>query len=243
VSKEMQPEGAFEILSEGIGRRDLLRAATAIGAGAIAPAWMLSPGVEDVAAQVSGDGPGPRILQSGRGRRVGSYITSTPETIRWGFLPNRTAKAIRSVRSGAVVTFDTVSHEGILEDQGRDPVAYFGRKGVRESNVLDDAKAIATSDIPHDFNADGPHVITGPVDVVGARPGDVLRIDVVGLVPRVSYGVISNRHGKGALPNEYPLRPRSDPNASAQRPELYNNVSVFTPVRRIRGEFRGVLPV
>jgi acetamidase/formamidase len=243
LTEEMQPEAAFETLSDGIGRRDLLRAATAIGAGAIAPAWMLSPGVEDVVAQTSDESPGPRILQSGRGRRVGSYITSTPGTIRWGFLPNRTAKAIRTVRSGSLVTFDTVSHEGILEDQGRDPVAYFGRKGVAASNVLDDAKAIAGSGLPHDFNADGPHIITGPVNVVGARPGDVLRVDVVGLVPRVSYGVISNRHGKGALPNEYPLRPPTAPNASPQHPELYNNVSVFTPVRRIRGEFRGVLPV
>ncbi len=28
--------------------------------------------------------------------------------------------------SGAVVTVDTVSHEGVLEDQGRDPVKFFG---------------------------------------------------------------------------------------------------------------------
>ena len=204
---------------------------------------MLSPGVEEVAAQSAGDGPGPRILQSGRGRRPGSYITSTPATVRWGVLPNRTAKAVRTVRSWSVVTFDTVSHEGILEDQGRDPVAYFARKGVPERQVLDDARAIAASDIPHDFDKDGPHIITGPVQVIGARPGDVLRVDVVGLTPRAPYGVISNRHGKGALPNEYPLRPRTAPGASAERPELYNNVSIFTPVRRIRGDFRGVLPV
>ena len=33
----------------------------------------------------------------------------------------------------------------------------------------------------------------------GAQPGDLLRITVETLVPRVPYGVISNRHGKGAL--------------------------------------------
>ena len=243
MSHHLPPEEAFETLSEGIGRRDLLRAATAIGAGAITPAWMLSAGVEDVVAQSAGDGPGPRVLQSGRGRRPGAYITSTPDTVMWGYLPNKTAKAVRTVRSGATVTFDTVSHEGILEDQGRDPVAYFARKGIAEGQVLDDARAIAASDLVHDFVKDGPHIITGPVSVIGARPGDVLRVDVLGLTPRAPYGVISNRHGKGALPNEYPLRPRSDPNASAERPELFNNVSVFTPVRRIRGDFRGVLPV
>jgi acetamidase/formamidase len=235
------PEAAFETLSDGIGRRDLLRAATAIGAGAIAPAWLMSPGIEDAVAQ--SDGPGPSVLQSARGRRVGHYIASPPDAVRWGHLPNRDAKPVRTVRSGDLVTFDTVSHEGILEDQGRDPVAYFRRKGVAEDQILDDAAAIARSDLPHDFAKDGPHIVTGPVHVIGARAGDVLKVDVVGLVPRAPYGVISNRHGKSALPGEYPLRPQPDPRASAAQPELFQNVSVFTPVRRIRGEFRGVLPV
>lgn len=236
------PEEAFEMLSQGIGRRDLFRASAAIGVGAIAPAWALSPGVEDAMAAVAGDGSGPRILQSGRGRRVGHYVTSTPESVRWGFLPNRDAKAVRSVKSGSLVTFDTVSHEGILEDQGRDPLRYFASKGVRERDVLDDARAIAASDLPHDYVRDGPHIVTGPVNVIGARPGDVLRIDVVGLVPRAPYGVISNRHGKGALPGEFPETPPPEPDASPQHPERYHNVSVFTPVRRIRGKQRAVLP-
>jgi acetamidase/formamidase len=242
MAEERPPEAAFETLSEGIGRRDVLRAATAIGAGAIAPAWMLSPGVEDAVAAAD-DGPGPRVLQSGTGRRAGHYVTSAPNTVRWGFLPNRDARPIRSVRSGALVTFDTVSHEGILEDQGRDPVRYFAGKGVRERDILRDARAIAASEIAHDFAKDGPHVVTGPIEVVGAAPGDVLRIEVVGLVPRAPYGVISNRHGKGALPGEYPMRPAPAPDASPARPELYQNVSVFTPVRRIGDRYRGVLPV
>jgi hypothetical protein len=48
------------------------------------------------------------------------YVPATPETIRWGYLPDNAAKPVATVRSGATVTFDTVSHEGILEDQGRD---------------------------------------------------------------------------------------------------------------------------
>jgi acetamidase/formamidase len=236
-----EPEEAFTTLSEGFGRRELLTAAAAIGAGAIAPAWMLSPGVEDAAA--AADGPGPRVLQSRSGRRVGHYVESTPETVRWGFLPNRDARPIRTVQSGSLVTFDTVSHEGILEDQGRDPVGYFRGEGVPEAQVMRDARVIAASEMQHDFANDGPHIVTGPIHVAGARPGDVLKVDVVGLVPRAPYGVISNRHGKGALPGEYPQRPKPDPAATAQHPELFHNVSVFTPVRRIRGEYRGVLPV
>ncbi len=240
MTEREHAEGAFEALSEGIGRRALLKASAAIGASAIAPAYLLSPGIEDAFAVVA-EGEGPTVLQRGRGRRVGSYIALDPENVSWGYLPNRDATPIRRVASGSLVTIDTISHEGILEDQGRDPDRFFGAHGVREQDVLADTREIAASDIPHDFAADGPHIVSGPVEVIGTQPGDVLRIDVVGLVPRVPYGVISNRHGRGALPNEYPEGPKPDPAASPQRPELYRNVSIFTPVRRIDGRDRGVL--
>jgi acetamidase/formamidase len=162
----------------------------------------------------------------------GFYVPSTPETVRWGTLPNRDAEPILAVASGSVVTFDTVSHEGILEDQGRDPAAYFGGYGISADGVLEDAKAIAASSIAHDFAADGPHVVTGPVAVEGAMPGDVLKIETLSLEPRVPYGVISNRHGKGALPGEFPENEGPEPGASAEHPERYHNVSVFVRVER-----------
>jgi acetamidase/formamidase len=161
--------------------------------------------------------------------------------VRWGVLPNRTAEPVVSVASGGVLTVDTVSHEGILEDQGRDPVRFFGGHGVPPGEVLDDAKAIAAADIAHDFDADGPHIVTGPVAVRGARPGDVLRIEMLELRPRVPYGVISNRHGKGALPGEYPEAFAGDP-AAAPFLNLFGNMSVFTQVVGGRDGPRGVLP-
>jgi acetamidase/formamidase len=233
-------EEAFEALDEGIGRRTLLQAAALVSAGATVPRWLTSPGVAAAATPAGGD---PPVLQSGRGPTTGSYIASTPDTVRWGYLPNRDSAPIATVQSGSVVTIDTVSHEGILEDQGRDPVSYFAGYGISESDVLDDAKAIAASGLPHDFVADGPHIVTGPIAIQGAQPGDVLRIDIIGLVPRAPYGVISNRHGKGALPGEYPQGPAPEPGASAAHPELYHNVSTFTPVRSIGGSLQGVLPV
>jgi acetamidase/formamidase len=41
--------------------------------------------------------------------------------------------------------------------------------------------------------------------VDGARPGDLLRMTVLETLPRVPYGIVSNRHGRGALPGEYPV--------------------------------------
>ncbi len=172
----------------------------------------------------------------------GYYVPSVPETVSWGHLPNRRSRPVLTVPSGSIVTFDTVSHEGILEDQGRDPIRYFGKFGISPDHVLDDAKAVAASGIEHDFVRDGPHVVTGPVAIEGAEPGDVLKVEVLALTPRVPYGVISNRHGKGALPGEFPENEGPHPGASAHHPELYNNVSIFTPIKEIDGQWYGVLP-
>lgn len=169
------------------------------------------------------------ILQPGTGEIPGEhYLAASPATVMWGRLPCARDAAVLTVQPGQTVTIDTVSHEGILEDQGKDPLAYFTGKGVPEASVLDDAIEIAR-DMARDTMADGPHVVTGPIAVEGARPGDLLKITVVRLQPRVPYGVISNRHGKGALVGELP------------RGE--HNVSVFTPVEERDGRMVGVLPV
>jgi acetamidase/formamidase len=133
---------------------------------------------------------------------TGPHLASTPDTVSWGWMPAAGDGAVLEVAPGDVVTVDTVSHEGILGDQGRDPVRFFGGFGVPADAVLSDAAAIARGDLPHDPCVDGPHVVTGPVAVAGARPGDVLSVTVLDLVPRVPYGIVSTRHGLGALPGE-----------------------------------------
>jgi acetamidase/formamidase len=241
MSEESRP--APEVASGGMARRDLFRATAAIGAGALASGWALPQGVERAAAFQRQRRARPvRVLQPGRGPgRAGRYVRATPATVHWGRLPNSTTAPVATIRPGGVVTFDTVSHEGILEDQGRDPVAFFGRFGVPARNVLRDAIAIAGSSIQHDFANDGPHVITGPVAVAGAQPGDVLEVEVVALRPRVPYGVVSNRHGKGALPDVFPETPPPEPGADAAHPDLFHNVFTFFPVRRVRGRLRGLI--
>jgi acetamidase/formamidase len=169
------------------------------------------------------------------------YIPSTQETTMWGYLPNRNSKPVMKVPSNSVVVFDTVSHEGILEDQGRNPVSFFGKYGVPEEHVLQDAKEIAASSVEHDFIKAGPHIVTGPVEIEGAQPGDVLMVETLELKPRVPYGVVSNRHGKGALVGEFPETERPDPTASATNPELYRNVSIFTPIRKVHNQWYGIM--
>lgn len=170
------------------------------------------------------------------------YVPSTLNTIKWGYLPNQLDGPVLQVPSGATVVFDTVSHEGLLEDQGRDALKYFSSKGVAPDMVLKDAIAITRSSLPHDFIKDGPHIVTGPIAIQGAQPGDVLKVEILAVTPRVPYGVISNRHGKGALPGEMPEGPPPESDASAAQPEKFHNVSVFTPIRKDRhGRWIGVM--
>ncbi|GAA4899662.1 acetamidase/formamidase family protein [Ferrimonas pelagia] len=182
----------------------------------------------------------PMVMTSGD--YAGSlYVPSNPDTVLWGYLPNRDTPVVGQIASGDTVVFDTVSHEGILEDQGRDPLSYFGGHGYAAEYILKDAIEITTSDIEHDFFNDGPHIVTGPIHVKGAKAGDILKVDVVKLEPRVPYGVISNRHGKGALVGEYPKTP-AQPNPSAEHPERFGNVSILSPVHKKDGKYWGTLP-
>ena len=143
------------------------------------------------------------LLDPGTGPvRAAAYLPSTPDNVLWGRLPCAADPPVLVVDPGTEVTVDTLSHEGLLEDQGRDPRAFFGAHGL--TDVLADAVALAASDHAHDPAVDGPHVVTGPIAVRGAQPGDVLAITVLETLPRVPYGVISNRHGRGALPGEMP---------------------------------------
>ena len=149
------------------------------------------------------------------------YIPVTESTVKWGHLPNLNSKSIANINSTDLVIFDTISHESILEDQGRNPISFLENHNVDKNHILSDAIKIANSNIEHNFFLDGPHIVVGPIYVNEAEPGDILKVDVIDIIPRVNYGFISNRHGKGALPGEYPL---------GEKPKNrydFKNISIF----------------
>lgn len=127
-------------------------------------------------------------------------VQSVPGNVIWGELFTADNVPILRVRSGDRVIMPTVSHEGILADQG-DTVEFLTAGGIKEEDILPDQLQIKAE---VEKTGPGPHVITGPIYVEGAEPGDVLEIKTINLAYRVPYGVISNRHGKGSLPGEYP---------------------------------------
>jgi acetamidase/formamidase len=144
-----------------------------------------------------------RARKSGLVRETGRnafHVKSGPETVHWGYLWSAAEPVLR-VAPGATVTIDTVSHEGLLEDQG-DPVAFFKRYGIPKAEVLADAAAIYAK-VQH--SGTGPHVVSAPVYIEGAEPGDVLAVTILKVKPRVPYGVNTSRMGKGTLPADFPL--------------------------------------
>ncbi|MCY7396406.1 MAG: hypothetical protein LH468_09700 [Nocardioides sp.] len=113
-------------LASLLGRRALLRASAT---GALAGGGAAYASAPAAAAARSGRGQGGRrrVLQPGSGPAALLYVRARAGEVLWGRLPHRTSTPVATVDSGAVVTLDTISHEGLLEDQGKDPRGYSRR--------------------------------------------------------------------------------------------------------------------
>ena len=113
-------------------------------------------------------------------------LDSSPETIHWGiFDPG--LKPVLTVRSGDTVTVNTVS--GGREAMPPPP-------HVVPPELLEIHARCAP-------RAPG-HILTGPIAVEGAEPGDTLEIRVREVKPRADWGYTGFRPLRGALPEDFP---------------------------------------
>jgi acetamidase/formamidase len=144
------------------------------------------------------------------GNKADVTLGSRPDTVVWGYFSARAAPVL-TVKSGTTVRIDTMSHQGLLTRD--DPVTFFGKGGIKPEEVLQDAKDIYAK-VPHGKGL-GVHVLTGPIYVEGAEPGDALEIRVLDLELRVPYGVNNTGPTSGVLPglvaNPTPRIIRTDP--------------------------------
>ena len=123
-------------------------------------------------------------------------LRATPETVSWGWIAADRAPVLR-VRSGQTIRIDTVTHQGL--NTSLDPVAFFGKAGIRPGEVLPEAVDIYRK-LKRAEEA-GPHILTGPTYVEGAEPGDMLEVRVLDVAIRVPYGVNATGPGSGAVPD------------------------------------------
>ena len=122
--------------------------------------------------------------------RPDAVALSTVDTVHRGFISFDTPPILH-VKSGQTVLVNTLSHGGLTED----PVDYFAKAGIPAKDVLPDAVAVgkATSR----GSGFGGHVLTGPIYIEGAEPGDMLEVRILKVTPRTYYGV--NNVGPGGV--------------------------------------------
>jgi acetamidase/formamidase len=128
------------------------------------------------------------------------HLRSTPENIVWGGFPIDRPAAI-TIDSGDTVRIDTLSGGGGT-NPNITPEEYFAAFGVGADEILPDLKAFWKS-LPGRPQY-GPHLLTGPVYVRGAEPGDALKVEVLDLDTRVPYGINSTGPESGVFSTSYP---------------------------------------
>jgi acetamidase/formamidase len=133
------------------------------------------------------------------GNKPDVTLGSTPDTVIWGYISARVPPVLR-IKSGTTVRIDTMSHQGLTTRD--DPVTFFGRAGIKPEEVLQDAKDIFAK-VPRGKGL-GVHVLTGPIHIEDAEPGDSLEVRVLDLEFRVPYGVNNTGPGSGVLPDLVP---------------------------------------
>ena len=145
-------------------------------------------------------------------------VRSTPETVVWGYFAADIPPVLR-IKSGQTVRIDTVSHGGINIPE--DPVEFFGKAGIPREEILQDALDIRAK--VHRPRGASAHILTGPIYIDEAQPGDMLEVRIIALEHRVPYGVNSGNRGSGVLPNLL-----SAPHRKVIRFDLKRNVALFS---------------
>jgi acetamidase/formamidase len=136
---------------------------------------------------------------------VDHHVRSRPENLSWGWFPIDKRPAL-TVRSGETVRIDTLTHAGSTQDE--DPVAYLTGLGIPREEILEDVLDFWASRRERPREGRSGHVITGPIHIEGAEPGDMLEIRILAMETRVPWG-INNTSGTGGVFSEsYPgVRP------------------------------------
>jgi acetamidase/formamidase len=112
-------------------------------------------------------------------------LAPTPATVHWGYLDAKIPPRL-TIQPGDTVTIDTVS--GGLADVGDTSI------------MLPHHKEICEKLRP----SPGPHILTGPIAIVGAEPGDTLEVRIKAIELTVDWGWNLIRPLRGTLPEDYP---------------------------------------
>lgn len=166
---------------------------------------------------------------------VDHHLSATPANTVDGFFSADTPPVLR-IKSGEVVEIDTINAAGVRDDN---PEKFFKDNGISlDLPAVQDILKIKKELKPSGFRA---HLMTGPIFVEGAMPGDTLEVRVLDVKSRAPYGVNAGSPGRGGIPD---LVPR--PYSKVIKFDLERQVAKFSdtievPLRQFQGVM-GIAP-
>ncbi len=118
-------------------------------------------------------------------------LKPTPKTIAWGYYDASTPPVLR-VKSG-----DTVEIQTLITSSP---------KRLEGAGLPADQVEQSLRDIHDQVKDKGPggHILTGPVYIEDAQPGDVLEVRIVSVRLAIPYAYNGFGPGRGFLPEDYP---------------------------------------
>ena len=136
------------------------------------------------------------------------FVPSTPGNVSWGWYPIDKEPVLR-MQSGETVRVNTLTHAGAT--QRDEPVGYLRGLGIRRAEIPQDVLDFWESREGRPREGRSAHIITGPIHVEGAEPGDVLEIDILSVETRVSWGINNTSPRGGVFSTTYPGFADDDP--------------------------------
>jgi acetamidase/formamidase len=116
-------------------------------------------------------------------------LNATPKTVHWGYW-DASLPSVLTVQSGDEVVVHTLSAQP-------PPDTHLPDDRRRVPRELTEIMASVTPMF-------GPHILTGPILVESAEPGDVLQVDVLDVKLRQDWGRNLIAPLKGTLPEDFP---------------------------------------
>ncbi len=104
-------------------------------------------------------------------------LEATPATVAYGYYWSEARPALR-IASGDIIDVDTLLTNS---------PAGLARAGVPDDKIQSSLKAIV-AEVTGDRRGPGGHILTGPVYVEGAEPGDTLEVKVLSIDFAIEYG-------------------------------------------------------
>jgi acetamidase/formamidase len=118
-------------------------------------------------------------------------LKPTPKTVAWGYYDASTPPVLR-IKSGDTVEIQTLitSSPARLESAGVPPEQV-------EQSLRDIYKEVTNK-------GPGGHILTGPIFIEGAEPGDVLEVRIKAIKLAIPYAYNAFSPGRGFIPEDFP---------------------------------------